>query len=259
MSDKKPARKSKPKPAQLDTSTLDKAPMLDTPRKDVAPTPDISDAVMGTLSADEAKDTAGSALSPASRSTSTPSVGAPKASHDKNAAPKTQAAPQPDTAESTAPPSPDATPETGSQDTASPVPGVLSAEPPPEPPREPLRLPRGAFIALRKSGGLHFSTREVVVYPDGRIAYDVRGVPQKEYNRLRRALNDGQIISLRKQLDQANFWKSETTGKQNPDAFAYELAARIGQRSNEIELFDGSIPENFKPLLDLLTKLLPEQ
>jgi len=30
----------------------------------------------------------------------------------------------------------------------------------------------GALIALRKSGGLKFSSREIVVYPDGRVTYD---------------------------------------------------------------------------------------
>lgn len=134
-----------------------------------------------------------------------------------------------------------------------------STEAEPEPAPEPLRLPRGAFVGLRKSGGFRFSTREVVVYPDGRVAYDARGVPQKEYTRLRRALNDGQTMSLRKLLDQTNFWKTEGGGRQNPDAFAYEIAARLGQRSNEIEVFDGSVPDNLKPLLERLTKLLPDQ
>lgn len=150
------------------------------------------------------------------------------------------------------------------------TPAVLSAEAefPPSPPtaqaepaeveHEPLKLARGALVTMRKSGGLKFSTREVVVYPDGRVAYDARGVPQKEYTRLRRVLNDGQINSLRKLLDQTNFWHAESVGQQNPDAFAYEIAARHGQRSNEIEVFDGSIPENLKPLVERLVKLLPE-
>lgn len=155
--------------------------------------------------------------------------------------------------------------KTGAEDTpveqeppSEPVPGVLRAEPPTESEPELLKLARGGFIAFRKSGGLAFSTREVVIYPDGKVAYDARGVPQKEYNRLRRVLNDGQIISLRKLLDQTNFWKTESSGKQNPDAFAYEIAARIGQRSNELQVFDGSIPEILDPLIERLTKLLPE-
>lgn len=140
-------------------------------------------------------------------------------------------------------------------ETPSPDSAVLGVQP--ETPPEPLKLPRGAFIGLRKSGGMNFSTREVVVYPDGRVAYDARGVPQKEYTRLRRVMNDGQIISLRKLLDQTNFWKAESTGKQNPDAFAYEIAAHLNLRSHEIEVHDGSVPENLKPLLERLVKLLP--
>lgn len=136
-----------------------------------------------------------------------------------------------------------------------------ATEPPiqPEPKHEPLHLARGAFIALRKSGGLSFSSREVVVYPDGRVAYDARGVSQKDYNRLPRGLNDGQVHSLRKLLDHVNFWHAETTGEQNPDAYAYEITARLGQRSNSIQVFDGSIPENLKPLLERLTPLLPRE
>lgn len=124
---------------------------------------------------------------------------------------------------------------------------------------EPFRLPRSAFVGLRKSGGLAFTSSEVVVYPDGRVAYDARGVPQKEYTRLRRVLNDGQVISLRKLLDQTNFWQSSGGGTQNPDGYAYEIAARLGQRSNEIEVFDGSLPESLQPLIERLSKLLPQE
>lgn len=124
---------------------------------------------------------------------------------------------------------------------------------------EPLRLPKGAFLALRKSGGIKFTSRAVVIYPDGRVAYNERGVPQKEYTRLRRAFNDGQMLSLRKLLDQINFWKTESAGQQNPDAFAYEIAARLGQRANEVQVFDGSVPENLKPLLERLVPLLPRE
>lgn len=148
--------------------------------------------------------------------------------------------------------------EQGPEGAQTPVPAVLKSEEEAEPVAEPLHLPRGAFIAFRKSGGLHFSSREMVLYPDGRIAYDTRGVPQKEYNRLRRAVNDGQMASLRKLLDQTGFWKETSRGEQNPDAFAYEIAARLGQRSNEIQVFEGSVDERLKPLVDQLTRLLPE-
>lgn len=137
------------------------------------------------------------------------------------------------------------------------APAVFGIEPDNKP--EPFRLPRSAFVGLRKSGGLAFTSSEVVVYPDGRVAYDARGVPQKEYTRLRRVLNDGQTISLRKLLDQTNFWQATGGGEQNPDGYAYEIAARLGQRSNEIEVFDGSVPESLQPLVERLSKLLPQE
>ncbi len=244
MSEKKKPEKraAKPrKPAQekmeIERGALDDAPMIGA---------ETNSAVLGTLSqASAAEET-------------------PRAEKPKRPVRKQERAEQPDApvesdaAEQPAAPAPgvlsaEAAPGVLSAEAA---PGVLSAEAAPE--AEPLKLPRGGFIAFRKSGGIHFSTREVVVYPDGRVAYDARGVPQKEYNRLRRALNDAQIISLRKLLDQTNFWKAESGGQQNPDAFAYEIAARLGTRSNEVQVFDGSVPENLKPLIERLTKLLPE-
>lgn len=125
-------------------------------------------------------------------------------------------------------------------------------------PREPLRLPRGAFLALRKTGGADATPQELVVYPDGRVAYDVRGVPQKEYTRLRRALNDAQVLGLRKLLDQTGFWKAESSAPR-PDAAMYEIAGRLGQRVNSIELSEGNISERLEPLVERLTKLLPEK
>lgn len=216
-----PEKKSAPKEsAPIEVSNIADAPMLGT-----------SEPVLGTLS------------SKAEQKVDAPAESPKRSFKKKTRAEHTETPPLTD-----APPPTDTPPPTS-------VPTVLSAEAEPE--AEPLKLPRGGFIAFRKSGGLNFSTREVVVYPDGRVAYDARGVPQKEYNRLRRVLNDGQIIALRKLLDQTNFWKAETSGTQNPDAFAYEIAARIGQRSNELEVFDGSVPENLKPLIQQLTKLLP--
>jgi hypothetical protein len=141
------------------------------------------------------------------------------------------------------------------------APAAQPETPAPKPAPEPelLRLPRGAFIAFRQRGRAEFATREMVLYPDGRVAYDARGVSQKEYNRLRRALNDGQVLALRKLLDQTNFWHAESVERQNPDAFVYEIAARLGQRANSIQVFEGSVPEKLEPLLERLTLLLPQE
>jgi len=41
------------------------------------------------------------------------------------------------------------------------------------------------------------------------------------------------------------------------DAFAYELIARVGRKNLFAEVFEGSIPEAFKPLIQQLNRLLP--
>lgn len=238
-------KKSKTKPAASKSAAKPKQPVEKSGVQDT-PMLDSSDAVLGVIS----KDTPTSDLSASDATVSAPTASAPTAQAPSPTPPTSHRKKGADaTGESTAP--------AGSLSAPSDAAPAPSAEPEPAAPPEPLRLPRGAFVGLRKSGGLKFATREVVVYPDGRVAYDARGVPQKEYTRLRRVMNDGQIISLRKLLDQTNFWKTEGGGKQNPDGFAYEIAAHLNQRSHELEIFDGSIPENLQPLLERLVKLLP--
>ena len=77
-------------------------------------------------------------------------------------------------------------------------------------PHQPLRLPRGAFLVFTKTGGPDSTPQALVLYPDGRVAYDAHGVNQKDYSRLRRVLNDAQVLGLRKLLDQI-VW--ETVGQ----------------------------------------------
>jgi hypothetical protein len=112
-----------------------------------------------------------------------------------------------------------------------------------------LALPRGGLVAMRKSGGLKFSTQQVVVYKDGRAVSDTsRGAGGKA-----RKLSDAQLAELYRTLDGIDFSRLEPTiGRQNPDAFAYEIAVRIGRTLYNVEVFDGSIPEEIEPLIRLL-------
>jgi hypothetical protein len=124
---------------------------------------------------------------------------------------------------------------------------------------ERLELPRGAFIAFRASGGLKFSSRDIVIYPDGRVSYGGADTSTDWKARATRKMNDAQITTLRKTLDRTNFFRAQASpGKQSGDALAYEIVARLGSRSNTIELFSGTIPESLTPLVELLSKLLPE-
>ncbi len=133
-------------------------------------------------------------------------------------------------------------------------------EPTAPPKRERLRLPQNALAAFRKSGGAPVSSREIVVYPDGRVSYGGPDVSKEAYARAARKLNDGQIMRLRRTLEHVNFFRmSSAQGDQPPDAFAYEIAARAGNRSNYVQVFDGSIPDALTPLLQQLSALMPKE
>jgi len=125
---------------------------------------------------------------------------------------------------------------------------------------EPLQLPLGAFIAYRTSGGAKASSREIVVYPDGRVSFGGPDVSKQIYSRVGRKLNDGQMARLRKLLDQVNFFRLQIEpSHQPPDALAHEIIARIHARSNHIEVFDGSIPDALAPLIQQLDALMPKE
>ena len=115
-------------------------------------------------------------------------------------------------------------------------------------PADTLRLPRGALVALRRSGGFKFRSREVVVYRDGRVNYDDgESGPRTVWT-----LGDAEMAELRGALDQAGFAQLPAAGRQNPDAFAYEIVARPARRVYSAEAFQGSIPASLMPLIKQL-------
>jgi emfourin len=126
-------------------------------------------------------------------------------------------------------------------------------EPPPAPesaPADTLRLPRGALVALRRSGGFKFRSREVVVYRDGRVHYDDgESGPRTVWT-----LSDAELAELRRALNQAGFAKLPAAGRQNPDAFVYEIVARPARRVYSVETFQGSIPASLAPLIQQLNR-----
>lgn len=137
---------------------------------------------------------------------------------------------------------------------------VLKVNPPPAPAQPPaapaadssdmLRLPRGALVALRRSGGFKFRSRAVVVFRDGRVNYDDgENAPRTVWT-----LSDAEMAELRRALDQADFAKLPAAGRQNPDAFAYEIVARPSRRVYSAEAFQGSIPAALAPLIQQLNR-----
>jgi len=128
----------------------------------------------------------------------------------------------------------------------------------PAKPDEPLRLPKGAFVAMRKSGGLRFSSRLLIVLRDGRIvrsveagAVDAEGDRRSKARRRPSRLTREQISQLRITLARSDLDRVRQSGRaaQNPDAYAYEIVARVGRKVQSVELLDGSIPEALQPLV----------
>jgi hypothetical protein len=118
-------------------------------------------------------------------------------------------------------------------------------------PADTLRLPRGALVAMRRSGGFKFRSREVVVYRDGRVNYDDgESGPRTVWT-----LGDAEMTELRGALNQAGLAKLLAAGRQNPDAFAYEIVARPARRVYSVEAFQGSIPASLTPLINQLNRL----
>lgn len=110
---------------------------------------------------------------------------------------------------------------------------------------------------MRRSGGLKFSSQEIYVYPDGRVTHAERDLSKEPHARPGRKLNDAQIMRLRRLLSSSGFFSFKPEPRpQDPDAYVYELAARLGNKSHEIELHTGSIPDALAPLVEMLSQLL---
>lgn len=146
---------------------------------------------------------------------------------------------------------------TESKDNASPPAESSSGRygaPIPNADADKLPLPEGGLVALRRSGGIRFTSRSVTVYVNGQVATGGDTTPISTKHAPARKLDDEELAHLYRALEQANFEHlPATSGKQNPDGYAYEIAARIGPANYTIEVFDGSIPSRLAPLIQLLT------
>lgn len=127
--------------------------------------------------------------------------------------------------------------------------------PTPEPDTE--LLPEDAIVAMRRSGGFRFTSKRVVVYRDGRVEIqDDSPYARGERSRTLK-LSDRQLAELYRLLDGADLpGLPATSGRQSPDASAYEIAARLRQTDYAVEAFEGSVPEQLKPLIQFLARFM---
>jgi hypothetical protein len=153
------------------------------------------------------------------------------------------------------PPAPHA-PISHRKETAQPPAAVTPTGQPAPPETDLLRLPRGGLVAMRQSGGLRFRSREIVVYRSGKAVYRQLAPTGEEPASDTRQLHLSELVKLHHLLKQSNFAKLLVVGRQNPDAFAYEIVARVGRRIHFVEAFEGSIPESLAPLIRKLQGLM---
>lgn len=119
-------------------------------------------------------------------------------------------------------------------------------------------LPRGGLIVMRVSGGFKFSSREIVIYRDGRVVYRRHADGMSVYQGGPQRLSEGQLAELQRLIEQLQVPRFAGPGaRQSPDTIAYEIAARAGRRLKTVEAFTGSIPETLAPLISWLAVLMP--
>jgi hypothetical protein len=137
-------------------------------------------------------------------------------------------------------------------------PGAMRDAPPAgQPPSDaPLALPRGALIAMRRSGGMRFSSHELVVYRSGKLTYRQSAPELVEQTQ---HLSLSQLVELHHALKQSRLTRLPATiGRHSPDTFAYEIVARVGRVVKAVEVFEGSIPAELAPLIRELRSLTPQ-
>jgi hypothetical protein len=115
---------------------------------------------------------------------------------------------------------------------------------------EGLALPRGALVAFRKSGGLRFTSRGVVVTRAGWV----EPLPGTE-GRRRRIAPDA-LAALERLLLRSGLTRVEQAAPATRDGYSYEIAAHLAGRERVVELSDP-VPAEQARLVRALTRLLP--
>lgn len=125
-----------------------------------------------------------------------------------------------------------------------------------EPEDAPLALPKGALVAMRKSGGLRFTSRTIVVHRDGQVS--VQSSARSRSLKPPARLNKEQLSALKRSVAKSmNAATAKSIGRQNPDAYAYEIVARANRGVVATEVYDGSIPASMAGLIKELSQHLP--
>ncbi|NTW00153.1 MAG: hypothetical protein HGA19_02480 [Oscillochloris sp.] len=120
-----------------------------------------------------------------------------------------------------------------------------------QPTPDELHLPRTALLAFRKSGGLRFTSRTVVIYRDGWVVQVERGAQTRLCH-----LDIDQLDRLNHLALRGRLARHKATGApQPPDGYVYEIAARIGGYMRRAEVMAQRMPADLAPLIRALNRL----
>jgi hypothetical protein len=116
-----------------------------------------------------------------------------------------------------------------------------------------LPAPRDALVAFRKSGGMRFTSRAIVVYRNGWV------VPIEGTEGARpRHLGAEAMARLSRLVLRSGLARHRPAGVlQPPDRYAYAIVAYVGRSLRRAAAVDGAIPADLAPLIAALSRLLP--
>lgn len=118
-----------------------------------------------------------------------------------------------------------------------------------------LELPQDGLVGLRKSGGIRFSSRDVIVLRSGWMVQHTHDTALRP-----RRIRPSMMASLRRLTLRTQLGRyPQQIGRATPDGFSYELAARIDRVVHHVTVHDGSIPPTLEPLIRVLSRMLPER
>jgi hypothetical protein len=123
---------------------------------------------------------------------------------------------------------------------------------------EPLTLPDGAWIALRRSGGLLFRSDDLVIYPDGRVVTSGVGGGRRVRAPRTRRLSAAELEAFRDAVQRANLRRRRARARRprvSPDAFVTEIVIEDRGTTRAFEVPPGRVPIGLAPLIEQLLRI----
>lgn len=120
-----------------------------------------------------------------------------------------------------------------------------------------LGLPKGAVVAIRRSGGFVFRSDEVTAYADGSVTHRNSAFGSVAKPAQAGTLTEAQQTQLRQLLDPQTFTAFTATMAPVPDSYVVELAAQVGAEIKRGEVAELFATEPARSIIRMLTMFIP--